>query len=111
MERREQLACYLMRQALNDLVERLGKDDEAFIRVNPDSYLVDQKGVHRFVQYEDDNGKNQLALLQLGPRDRPPEVDKKAMKKAQQEIFREIREELREAQEREKKKPSNPAKN
>ena len=41
---RSQLAIYLMRQFLGSLVERLGKDDEAFLRLNADARIKAANG-------------------------------------------------------------------
>jgi transcriptional regulator with XRE-family HTH domain len=41
---RDQLAVYLMRKFLNTLVDRLGKDDEAFLRLNADARIVAANG-------------------------------------------------------------------
>jgi transcriptional regulator with XRE-family HTH domain len=47
-EKNERLVCYLMRQFINSLVERFGKDDRAFLNVNADNLLLGQKGVWKF---------------------------------------------------------------
>jgi transcriptional regulator with XRE-family HTH domain len=39
-----ELALYLMRQFLDGLVDRLGKDDEAFLRLNANARIIDTAG-------------------------------------------------------------------
>jgi transcriptional regulator with XRE-family HTH domain len=54
---RAELAAYLMRQFLDGLVERLGKDDEAFLRLNAGARIFDADKVESiFTRAEDGHG-------------------------------------------------------
>jgi hypothetical protein len=52
---RSELAAYLMRQFLDSLVERLGKDDDAMMRINEKAKIITPNGkVWKFTQETDD---------------------------------------------------------
>jgi transcriptional regulator with XRE-family HTH domain len=52
-----ELAAYLMRQFLDGLVKRLGKDDEAFLRLNAGARIIDADKVESiFTRAEDGHG-------------------------------------------------------
>jgi transcriptional regulator with XRE-family HTH domain len=54
---RAELASYLMRQFLDGLVKRLGKDDEAFLRLNAGARIIDADKVESiFTGAEDGHG-------------------------------------------------------
>jgi transcriptional regulator with XRE-family HTH domain len=67
------LARYLMRNFLEELVERFGKDDDAFLRINAKARITNAEDT-RFAFIEGDKG----IALWLAPRDEKPLAQNKS---------------------------------
>jgi len=55
-----ELAKYLMRKFLDQLIDRLGKDDAAFMRENQKTYVMTPEGIQLEFRYEPKEGRIRL---------------------------------------------------
>ena len=70
---RSELAVYLIRQFLDGLVERLGKDDAAMMQINKGARIIDASGSEWiFSQSNEEAGMKGITLEKVGPGKRTP---------------------------------------